>query len=384
MEIYLDNAATSFPKPESVYQAVYDFMRNIGVNAGRGAYRRALAADKIIYETRRSLAKLFGIKEISRIVFTANVTEAINLALKGILQSGDHVVTTTMEHNVVWRPLKALERERGVKITAVPCDRQGRLTPRLVEEAINGSTRLIVLLHASNVTGTIMPVAEVGAVARRHGIPMLVDAAQTAGVLPIDVEGMGIDLLAFTGHKGLLGPMGTGGLYIRPGLEVKPLKEGGTGGDSLLEEQPPHLPDRLEAGTPNVSGIAGLKAAVEFILQEGVETIRKKEERLSALAWELLAAIPGVTLYGPPGAEERTGVISFNIEGLAPAKVGAILDEEYGIMVRTGLHCAPCAHRTIGTVERGTVRIGIGYFNTEAEIERLAEAVATISRRKGG
>lgn len=380
MRVYMDNAATSFPKPEVVYVTVDEFMRRIGVSAGRGAYRQALEADRIIYETRRSLATLFNIRDVTRIVFTYNVTDSLNLALKGILNPGDHVITSSMEHNAVWRPLKVLAQERGISITAIQCSTEGILNPQKVRDAITKKTKLIVLIHASNVNGVIMPIAGVGKIARENNIPFLVDSAQTAGLYPIDVETMNIDLLAFTGHKGLMGPMGTGGLYIREGLTVKPLKEGGTGGESILEYQPESLPDRYEAGTPNVSGIAGLGAAVKFILNEGVEKIHIKEAALTDYTLRKLSGIEGITIYGPRNIDDRVGVISLNIMDLNPQKVGHILDEKYGVMVRTGLHCAPCAHRTIGTIDRGTIRIGLGYFNTIADIDAFVEAVNDIMR----
>ncbi|TDA69882.1 MAG: aminotransferase class V-fold PLP-dependent enzyme [Clostridia bacterium] len=376
--VYLDNAATSYPKPEAVYQAVYDYMRLVGASAGRGSYQRALEADEVVYRARVALARLFNVRDAARIVFTANATESLNLAIKGMLGPGNHVVTTSMEHNAVWRCLKVLESERGVAVTAVPSAADGSLDPGLLEEAIRPSTRLIIVNHASNVTGTIMPVREIGEIAYRYDIPLLVDAAQTAGVLAIDVEEEHIDLLAFTGHKGLLGPTGTGGLYILEGINPRPLKEGGTGSESRLERQPDTLPERYEAGTLNVAGLAGLEAGVKFILQEGVERIRAREEELTAYALEVLLGIEGVTIYGPRDPARQVGVISFNLEDTGPEEVGYVLDEMCGIMVRVGLHCAPLAHRTIGTLERGTVRVGLGYFNTREDIDCLAEALRDI------
>jgi len=378
MAVYLDNAATSFPKPEAVYSTVDEFMRKIGVSAGRGAYRQALESDRIIYDTRKVLAKLFNIQDVTRIVFTSSITDSLNLVLKGILNQGDHVVTSSMEHNAVWRPLKVLEKDRGVGITAVQCNTDGSINPDSVRSSIKDKTKLIVLTHSSNVTGTVMPISEIGAAARKYNIPLLVDAAQTAGLLPIDVKAMAIDLLAFTGHKGLMGPMGTGGLYIKDGISIRPLKEGGTGGDSKLEHQPESLPDRYEAGTLNVSGIAGLGAAVKFILSEGVEKIRNREANLTAYALEKLSETEGITLYGPKGIKDRVGVISLNMMDLNPQKIGHLLDEKYGIMVRTGLHCAPCAHRTIGTIDRGTIRIGLGYFSSEKDIDCFVQAARDI------
>lgn len=389
MAVYLDNAATSFPKPEVVYRAMDDFLRNVGASSGRGAYRKALEADEVVFGARGALAALFGIGAVERIVFTANVTEALNLAMKGWLRYGDHVVTTSMEHNAVWRCLKRLEKERDVSITVLPCAPDGALDPRDVEKAVRANTRLIVMLHASNVTGVIMPVKEVAQIARGHGIPLLVDAAQTAGVLPIDVADLGVDLLAFTGHKGLFGPTGTGGLYIGEvyigeGLALEPLKEGGTGGDSSLESQPEYLPDRFEAGTLNVVGIAGLGAGVRFLLQEGTDSVRERERRLTAYALERLGEVPNIRVYGPRDATRQVGVISFNVAGVAPEEVAYTLDQDHGIMVRAGLHCAPLAHRTIGTIHTGgTVRIGIGLFNTEEDIDRLIVALHAISKKAG-
>ncbi|HBT46800.1 MAG TPA: cysteine desulfurase [Peptococcaceae bacterium] len=379
MAIYLDNAATSFPKPSRVYEAMNDYMRRIGVSAGRGAYKLALEADRVLYEARSNLGRLFNVQDASRIIFTFNVTEALNLAIKGLLKEGDHVITTSLEHNAVWRPLKRLEREKGLKLTALPCPSGGPFNLRDLEEAIRPETKMIVMLHASNVTGALMPLEEVGKMARKKGIAFLVDAAQTAGAYPIDVEAMNIDLLAFTGHKGLMGPQGTGGLYIREGFEPEPLIEGGTGSESALEEQPRVLPDRYEAGTQNVVGLAGLKAAVEFLLETGVENIRQKELELLGYLHEGLKTVPGIEIYGPLDARRKIGVVSFNLPGVSAGEVAYVLDEVYGIMVRSGLHCSPCAHRSLGTLDRGAVRIGLGYFNTREDIDALLAALRDIS-----
>lgn len=381
MGIYLDNAATSYPKPEAVYEAVEYYLRHLGASSGRGAYRRALEADNLVYQARKLLGRLFNIKDVSRIVFTANITESLNLALKGLLKSGDHVITSQIEHNAMWRPLKLLERERGIRISVISCPEGGPLDPGELEQAICPETRLVAINHASNVIGTLMPVEEVGKICRRHDIPLLLDAAQTAGVYSIDVETSDIALLAFTGHKGLLGPTGTGGLYVAPGIMLNPLKEGGTGGESLPEHMPLHLPDRFEAGTLNVAGIAGLGAAARFILEQGVERIRAREQSLTEFALERLKEIPGLTLYGPQNAKDRVAVFSFNLYDIAPEEVAYVLDEVYEIMVRCGLHCAPQAHRCIGTVEHGTVRVSPGFFNTEEDIETLVKALYEIASR---
>lgn len=377
MPIYLDNAATSHPKPEAVYQAVDHAMREIGASPGRGGYRRGMEANRILFEARESLAALFAIRDSSRVAFTANATEALNLAISGMLRSGDHAVTTTMEHNSVSRPLKAAEN-RGATVTRVPCDRCGRLDPRDLAAAVRPETRLIVLSHCSNVTGTIQPIAEIGRLARQAGVPLLVDAAQSAGVIPIDVEAMAIDLLAAPGHKGLLGPQGTGLLYIAEGLELAPLVVGGTGGHSIGDEQPEAMPARFESGTPNTPGIAGLRAGVEFILGTGVETIRDKERSLVDRIMAALAEISAITLYGPPRGEERGGIVSFTVEGMDPSMIGFSLDHEHDIEVRTGLHCAPGAHHTIGTYPDGTVRVSPGWFTSEEDIEAFLGAMRRI------
>ncbi len=381
-QIYLDNAATSYPKPDEVYEAVGHFMREIGVSSGRGAYRRALEADRLIYEARKSLAELFNVKDTTRIIFTSNATESLNLAMKGILSEGDHVITSQMEHNAVWRPLKRLEREQNIDITPIPCLPDGSLEdPELIGKSIRSNTRLVVILHASNVSGTIMPVEEIGKICRENGVPLLVDAAQTAGAFPIDVEAMKIDLLAFTGHKSLLGPQGTGGLYISENVQLNTLKEGGTGGESIMETQPEKLPDRYEAGTLNAPGLVGLRVGVRYVLNQGIQNIRKRELELTAYLLDKLKEIDSITIYGPQNPDRQVGVVSINVGDYQPDEIGYVLDTVYGIMVRTGLHCAPCAHRTIGTIDRGTLRISLGYFNTESEIDHTAQALRQIAQR---
>jgi len=377
MPIYLDNAATSHPKPESVYQAVDHALREIGASPGRGGYRRGLDATRIIFEAREKLAELFGISDSARLVFTGSATEALNLAIAGMLRPGDHAVTTTMEHNSVSRPLRLAEK-RGASVTRIPCDRSGFLNPRDLSAALRPETRLIVLSHCSNVTGTIQPLAEIGLLANRAGIPLLVDAAQSAGIIPLDVKALGISFLAAPGHKGLLGPQGTGFLYVGEGLELPPLLVGGTGGHSSDEEQPEEMPARFESGTLNTPGIAGLRAGVEFILTTGSETIRKKEMTLVRQLLEGLAEIKGISLHGPPAEKERGGIVSFTVEGRDPAMIGFTLDQQYDIEVRTGLHCAPWAHRTIGTYPTGTIRVSPGWFTTETEIEIFLKAMAEI------
>lgn len=377
--IYLDNAATSYPKPECVYRAVDDFNRQMGGNPGRGASRKTMTSNSILLDTREALASLFNIPDSTRIAFCLNITEALNTGLKGILKPGDHVITTSMEHNATARPLLSLTR-KGIEWSMAKCSSDGSLDPDDIRRLIQPNTRMICVLHASNVTGTIMPVREIGAIAEEHNLLFMVDSAQTAGVLPLDVAECHIDLLAFTGHKCLLGPQGTGGLYVGPGVEIEPLKEGGTG--SLSEElnQPAFMPDHLEAGTPNTPGIAGLGAGVGFILSTGRENIRNHEKRLTEALIQGLREIDGVHIYGPLDVERRTAIVSFNIEGMDCGDVSMRLDHEYGIITRSGLHCAPLAHRTLGTLQQGTCRLSPGYFSTDMEIEKVLRAVYAIAR----
>ena len=377
--IYLDNAATSYPKPECVYRAVDDFNRQMGGNPGRGASRKTMTSNSILLDTREALASLFNIPDSTRIAFCLNITEALNTGLKGILKPGDHVITTSMEHNATARPLLSLTR-KGIEWSMAKCSSDGSLDPDDIRRLIQPNTRMICVLHASNVTGTIMPVREIGAIAEEHNLLFMVDSAQTAGVLPLDVAECHIDLLAFTGHKCLLGPQGTGGLYVGPGVEIEPLKEGGTG--SLSEElnQPAFMPDHLEAGTPNTPGIAGLGAGVGFILSTGLENIRSHERRLTEVLIRGLQGIDGVNIYGPLDIERRTAIVSFNIEGMDCGEVSMRLDHEYGIITRSGLHCAPLAHRTLGTLQQGTCRLSPGYFSTDMEIEKVLRAVYAIAR----
>jgi len=380
--LYVDNAATSWPKPPGVVEAMVHFMEKVGANPGRSAHHLSVEAGRIVYNAREAVAELLNAPDPMRVVFGYNATEALNLALRGLLRPGNHVVTSSMEHNSVMRPLRALERQ-GVGVTVVRCSPQGFLDPPDVETAIKPNSKMIVLNHASNVVGTILPIAEVGEISRRYNLLLLVDAAQTAGAYPIDVEADKIDLLAFTGHKSLLGPMGIGGLYIGERVklrEFEPLKRGGTGSRSELEEQPDFLPDMCESGTPNVVGIAGLLAGVRFVLERGVDEIRRHEVELTQRLIEGLSAIPGVTVHGGHGAQRQTATISFNIKGLSPSEVGLRLDEEYGILCRVGLHCAPAAHKTIGTFPAGTVRFGLGVFNTLEEVETALEAIRQLAQ----
>lgn len=379
MLVYFDNAATSYPKPAQVDEAMKDFHERAGANPGRSGHRLSVEAGRILYDTRELLSTLFGIDDPLNIVFTLNATMALNIALMGLLVSGDHVVTSSMEHNSVARPLRFLETQ-GVELTIVPCQGNGgELNPEDVAKALKPNTKLVALIHASNVAGTIFPIAEVGKITREKGIPLLVDVAQTAGAYPLDVEKMGIDLLAFTGHKSLFGPQGTGGLYVHSDLKLKPLLRGGTGSRSEEDVQPEFMPDRLESGTPNTVGVAGLGAGVKFILKEGLDQIVKHKKQLTQHFLEGLKELKGVTVYGKKDVEDRAAIVSLNIEGMQCSEVGQILDEKYGILVRCGLHCAPWAHKTLGTHPQGTVRFSFGYFSTSGDVDLALSALAEIA-----
>ncbi len=380
--IYFDNAATSWPKPQETIDAIGDFNTHVGANPGRSGHSLSIAAGRILLDARESIAELFGIEEMLRIIFTRNATEALNIVISGLISPGDHIITTSMEHNSVMRPLRARQAV-GTEVSIVQCTRTGELDPHDIIEALRTNTRAIIMTHASNVTGTIMPISDIGAIARDRGIVFCVDAAQTAGAVPVDIKEMNIDLLAFTGHKSLYGPQGTGGLYIGHGLEkqITPLMMGGTGSRSEFENQPDFLPDKYESGTPNALGIAGLGAGVRFVLETGVESIRNKEIALSGQLMDGLKDIPGIRIYGCNNAQKQTPVVSFTMEGTRPSEAALALDEDFGIMSRPGLHCAPSAHRTIGTFPQGTIRLSPGYFNTAEEIQYTLHAIAQIASR---
>jgi cysteine desulfurase family protein len=381
--IYLDNAATSHPKPEGVIQAMTAFMRDVGGNPVRSGHRLSIEAGRVVFEAREKIAALFGISDSSRVIFGQNATEGINLGLKGVLRRGDHVITSSMEHNSVMRPLRALERE-GIELTVAPCSREGFLDPAEIQKAIRKNSRMVVLNHGSNVVGTLLPLEPVGEICHNHGILFMVDAAQTAGAIPIDLEKEKIDLLAFTGHKALFGPQGTGGLVIGQRVEeksIQPLKRGGTGSRSEFEEQPDFLPDLCESGTPNTVGLAGLRAGLDFILGVGIEKIRNHERKLTSRLIQGLLEISGAIVYGSGDAERQCATVSFNLANWAPSDLAFHLDEEFGILTRVGLHCAPSAHRTIGTFPDGTVRVSMSYLSTEEDIEQTLQAIKTLARQ---
>ncbi len=381
--VYLDNAATSWPKPPEVLAAMAYFFDEIGGNPGRSGHSRSIKAGRLVESTREAVAELFHADDPLRVVFSSNVTEALNLALSGLLRPGDHVITSSMEHNSMMRPLRQLEKE-GVEVTVVPCARQGTLDATQLEAAIRPQTRLIALNHASNVAGTLLPIAEAGRIARRHGLLMLVDSAATAGAISIDMVEDCIDLLAFTGHKSLLGPTGTGGLVIGERVDVatmRPLIRGGTGSRSVSEEQPEFLPDVFESGTLNVVGLAGLEAAIRWIQKRGVDTIHARHQEILRLFLGGLSETPGVTLYGTLDPARQVDTIAFNIDGLSPSEAGYLLDDKFGILSRIGLHCSPAAHRTIGSYPEGTIRFAAGIFTTDNDVYHALDAVRLLSRQ---
>lgn len=376
--IYLDNAATTFPKPESVYAKMDDCMRNYCANPGRSGHKMAMESARVVEETRDIIAKLFNIKNPMDVVYTFNATDSLNLAIKGFLKPGDHVITTTMEHNSVLRPIMELENI-GVEHTFVQADEEGRIDPKDVETAIKDNTKLIAIIHASNVTGTLIDIETIGKIAKNHGITYLVDASQSAGIYDIDVDKLNIDMLAMPGHKGLLGPQGTGVLYVNNKIRLHSQREGGTGSKSEEIIQPDLYPDKYESGTHNTPGIVGLGAGVEFLLETGLDNIRKHEEELSQYMIDEILKIDGVKLYGPKSAKERAAVIAVNIKDLDSGEVTFRLDREFEIATRSGIHCAPLAHKSIGTLEQGAVRFSLGYFTTKEEVEEAIKAIKVIA-----
>ncbi len=383
--IYLDHAATSFPKPERVYRGMDAFARASGANPGRGGHRRAVEAQAMLDDTRRLLARLFGFPRPERVVFTLNATDALNMAFKGLLRPGDHVITSVLEHNSVSRPLNRLAASGVITLTRLPAGGDHLIDPDEVDRAFTPATRLVALSHASNVTGTIQPIRAIGRLVRKRGALFLVDAAQSAGTVPIGMEEDAVDLLAFTGHKALLGPTGTGGLVVGERAAPLPWREGGTGGDSANPLQPEEFPHRLEGGTPNVFGLAGLREGVRLLLEEGVENVLAREgERL--LGFYRAFRDPGrFQWYGAEQAlaagrwPGRVGLLGLNLPGFEPAELAAILDERFDIAVRPGLHCAPYAHRHLGTFPQGTVRLSVGWSTTPQEVEAAAAALEEIA-----
>lgn len=375
--IYMDSSATSFLKPPQVAEAVCRAFQTIG-NAGRGAHAATLGASRMIYDTREKLAGLFHIADPSRICFTCNATEALNIAIHGLIHEGDHVITTACEHNSVLRPLYVKEEE-GASLSVLPADGKGRIDYDRLGASRRGETKAVVVTHASNLTGNVTELSRISAFTRKYGLLLIVDASQTAGALPIDVGEMGIDVLCFTGHKGLMGPQGTGGIYVREGLSLDPLKVGGSGVHSFDRAHPSDMPTALEAGTLNGHGIAGLNAALDFINETGVDAIHKKEDVLARRFIKGIEDIPQVILYGDLAAACRAPIVSLNIGEMDPAAVSDILWEDYGICVRAGAHCAPLMHQALGTAGQGAVRFSFSYFNTEGEVDTAIKAIQEIA-----
>ncbi|MEF2805346.1 MAG: aminotransferase class V-fold PLP-dependent enzyme [Massilistercora timonensis] len=375
--IYLDNAATTMHKPKEVIDAVVEAMTSLG-NAGRGANEASLSAARIIYDAREKLCRFFNGEDPRQIVFTSNSTESLNIAVKGLLEPGDHVITTMLEHNSVLRPLYEMEK-KGVALTIIKADKRGRFSLEEMEAAIRPETKMIVCTNGSNLTGNYVDIGKVGEMAHRHDVLFVVDASQTAGVFPIDVRNMQVDVLCFTGHKGLLGPQGTGGMYVREGLAIRPLKSGGSGVQTYSKTHPREMPTALEAGTLNGHGIAGLRAGVEYIENTGLDTIRAREQELMWRFYEGVKEIPGVTVYGDFDSRERCAIVSLNIGDYDSSEVSDALLTEYGISTRPGGHCAPLMHEALGTVEQGAVRFSFAHSNTEEEVDIAINAVRELA-----
>ena len=378
--IYFDNAATTQHKPECVVRAVTEALCNLG-NPGRSIHGGSMTASRIVFDARLALAQLFGAESPHRIAFTANSTEALNMAIKGILNPGDHVITTALEHNSVLRPLYEME-EKGVELTILPADPLGRLRYEELEPSIRENTKAILCTHGSNLTGNLVDIRRIGRIAKQHGLLFVVDASQTAGVFPIDVQQMHIDILCFTGHKSLLGPQGTGGLYVRTGVTVRPLLSGGSGVQTYLRRHPPQMPTALEAGTLNAHGIAGLLAAVGYINETGIDTIREAEQLLMWDFYDQVSKIPGITVYGDFSHKDRCPIVTLNVRDYDSGQVSDHLSEEYGIATRPGAHCAPLMHQTLGTAEQGAVRFSFSHYNTKEEIKIAVAALQELAQEE--
>ena len=381
--IYIDNSATSFPKPQEVHDFAYKFYRDKGVNPGRASFDLSQEVENMVLETRTILMQFFnGDGKPERLVFTYNASDSLNMIIQGILQEGDHAVSTNMEHNSVLRPLYVLSQKSGIEVDYVPCDSSGYVDPDEIKAKIKNNTKLVIVNHASNVLGTVQPVGEIGKICRERSVTFAIDAAQTAGMIPINMERDSIDVVAFTGHKSLYAPAGIGGLYVRDGIEIESIRFGGTGVKSAVRTHLEEYPFRLECGTLNVSGVAGLYAGQKFIRRVGIDNIYEHEMNLLKMLIDGLRDVPGVTLYCPDSLEARAPVLSLNVEGYTAGDVGTFLDVDFNIGVRTGLQCAPLVHETIGTIPEGTVRFSIGFFNTEEHIRKAIDAVKELAARK--
>jgi cysteine desulfurase/selenocysteine lyase len=378
--IYLDNAATTFPKPRAILEAMIDVYSRMGVSPGRGSYDLAVEAEELVNQTRTKIARFFNAPDPNRVIFASNATDALNLAMQGLLEPGDHVVSTRLEHNSVLRPLYHL-RERGlIEYDLVPFDSRGFIDPEAIAKAIRANTRLVIVCHASNVLGTVQRVPEIARVCNERNVPLLIDAAQSAGVVPIDMGAWKVSAIAFTGHKSMFGPMGIGGLAIQPELDVKSTRFGGTGVDSKSLIHTQTFPHRLEAGTINLLGVIGLSEGLDFVMAEGLNAIYHRKIELLTRLRDGLSALDRVTLYCQEDLSEHVGIITANVQGMEPADVGSILDADFGIAVRTGLHCAPLVHETLGTYPQGGVRFSLGPLNTQEDIDRAIEAMGAIAR----
>ena len=378
--IYLDNAATTFPKPKAVTESVYRCMTEYCANPGRGSHKMAIEGAKEIYDARELISQFFNLGNPMRVIFTSNATDSLNIGIKGFLKPGDHVITTQMEHNSVLRPLHELSN-KGVEVTIVDCDSEGKVKVEDIENSIKSNTALIVTTHVSNLTGTIFPIKEIGEVCKKHNLKYLLDASQSAGVIEIDMKENNIHMLAAPGHKGLLGPQGTGILLVDESVDLDTIKEGGTGSDSSKPMQPKFYPDRLESGTPNLPGIVGLKRGIEYILSKGIKSIYSHEKNLLDLFINELQKIDKIKIYGPKDCDLRSGVVPINVEGIDSSEVSFILDDEFDIATRPGVHCAPLAHKAIGTEKIGAVRFSVGPFNTEEDILAAVHALKEIAGR---
>lgn len=382
--IYLDNAATSFPKPPEVVERVKNAITDGYLNPGRSSHSYANRSARLIFEARESIASFFNNPNSENVVFTANITQSLNTILKGFLKKGDHVITSSMEHNSMLRPLRTLEM-MGIELSVIRCSHEGLIDTKEIKKQIKNNTTLIAINHASNICGTIQPIKEIGQLAKDNNLFLLIDSAQTAGAIPIDMKNDNIDFLAFTGHKSLLGPMGIGGFLLGGRVDPKtitPLIEGGTGSNSEFERQPDFMPDMLEGGTPNIPGIAGLSASINWLIKKDIKNIRKMEIDLTALLIKGLSSIDGIKIYGTMDANKQTGTVLFNLEGKDPAEVARILESDFHIQCRVGLHCAPQAHKTLGTFPEGSIRFSISCFTTQNEIESAINAVQKISESK--
>ncbi|ENK1245098.1 aminotransferase class V-fold PLP-dependent enzyme [Clostridium sp. FAM 1755] len=383
MKIYLDNAATTYPKPEKVYSSILNYMKNVGASPGRGGYENALTGDRMVYKCRQSLINLFNFNKIENVVFTSNITASLNILIKSIVKDGWHVITSSMDHNSVIRPLVSLEKLNKIELDILNCSEEGLINIEDFKNTIKDNTKLVVLSHASNIIGTIQPLEDIGKICKEKGIYFIIDSAQTAGVLPLDFKKLNCNALAFTGHKALLGPQGIGGFTIDDELNniATNFIEGGTGSLSESTLQPDFLPDKFESGTMNTPGIAGLLAGIEYINEEGLNTIKEREEYLSKEFINGLLNINSIKVYGPLDASLRTATISINSSKIDNSELGFLLDSEFGIMVRTGLHCAPLAHKTIGSFPQGTLRFSFGAFNDIKDINYALYALNNILSR---